>query len=356
MMILLRTQTILPRNVKATTAIHLLVQRVQKKRTIPGRGLMWKKKNKVVLQKMVQILFVSLVTQIPDNNKKIEIVLQGTKRDKSRSAAPDKWSKIGHVMQQRNFIASNMQCIQLRYRYPTKHSKRHLNNAFHFEVQGEYIRVCKQFSNATLDINDRPIRTVILKKAEEGGFVPEKGGFVQKIAAGNTKFYIDGGISVADLHRDYVNICKNSADGHVDLYGNYVMYLRISTEEYSVSFFSPKKDQCEMCQAFTVHILEKYLSRAEKANNKEMKSDIFSFACYDLQAALACPKVLAKLGHVFQNLLREKKTNEGSEFELTFYSDNCCGWEKIKALKSGPIFHPDHCISLIQTAKKKGNP
>jgi hypothetical protein len=60
----------------------------------------------------------------------------------------------------------------------------------------------------------------------------------------STRQYIDGGKS-ADLHRDYVSGRKWKYAPR----GNYVMYHKIFTE-FSISFFTLKKDQCELCEAF----------------------------------------------------------------------------------------------------------
>ncbi|KAJ8948808.1 hypothetical protein NQ314_008343 [Rhamnusium bicolor] len=124
---------------------------------------------------------------------------------------------------------------------------------------------------ATLDINDRPIRTVISKLNEE--FLQEylrgkhghhskvhpaiKDGVVAHInaiprvdshylRAQTTWKFIEGGKSLADLHRDYQNECteKNVP------FANLTMYSRIFNNHFNISFFTPKKDQCDLCSSY----------------------------------------------------------------------------------------------------------
>lgn len=142
--------------------------------------------------------------------------------------------KLQEVTRQRDFITSHMQAIQPIYRYPRPGSTRKPNNAFYFQVDNNSIRVCKVFFKNTLDITDRPIRTVIDKKSGDGGFVMEdlRGKHknhitfdvnikeeirkhiqsIPKIEShylrqNTTRDYIEGGKTIADLHRDYQDDC-----------------------------------------------------------------------------------------------------------------------------------------------------
>jgi len=51
-----------------------------------------------------------------------------------------------------------------KYRYSSPKHHRKLNNAYYFELNETRFHVCKYFFNVTLDVNDRPIRTVISKQ------------------------------------------------------------------------------------------------------------------------------------------------------------------------------------------------
>lgn len=111
--------------------------------------------------------------------------------------------------------------------------------------------------------------------------------------------YIEGGKTVRDLHRDYVELCEEVKKPHV----NYLMYYKIFKEEFNISFFVPKKDACDYCEGFrncteeekqnlledyNKHIQEKDLARIEKSTDKESPNAVV--AVYDLQAALPCPQ------------------------------------------------------------------
>lgn len=79
------------------------------------------------------------------------------------------------------------------------------------------------------------------------------------------------------------------------------MYSKIFNEEYNISFFSPKKDQCELCtslqnavgedkekfrEKYEIHQREKELSRKEKDEDKKKSNKNFIVSVYDLQAVL----------------------------------------------------------------------
>lgn len=58
--------------------------------------------------------------------------------------------------------------------------------------------------------------------------------------------YIEGSKTVKGIHRDYVQECQMNKLTP----GNYVIYSRIFNEEYKISFFKPKKDECELCTTY----------------------------------------------------------------------------------------------------------
>lgn len=114
-----------------------------------------------------------------------------------------------------------------------------------------------------------------------------------------TKSYIDGGRSLAEYHRDYVNDCKILNKP----FGNYLAYYSIFNNEFNIGFHSPKKDLCETCVAFNNaigdakenlrgeydnHHVEKELSRREKDADKNGQGNVI-VAVYDLQAVMPCP-------------------------------------------------------------------
>jgi len=83
------------------------------------------------------------------------------------------------------------------------------------------------------------------------------------------------------------------------------MYSKIFNEEYNISFFIPKKDQCELCTSFLnaegddkekfrekyeAHQHEEELSRKEKDEDKKKSNKNYIVSVYDLQAVLSAPR------------------------------------------------------------------
>ncbi|KAL0879752.1 hypothetical protein ABMA27_003465 [Loxostege sticticalis] len=204
------------------------------------------------------------------------------------------------------------------------------------------------------------------------------------IRANSKRHYIDGSKAVTDLHRDYVERCKSQNLP----YGTYMMFYRIFTQDLNISFFTPKKNLCDVCEAYKniadeekesqkqdyeKHMSEKDLSRREKEQDKENKN-IF-VAVYDLKAVFQCPKgdvsvfyykpklnVLNSTIYDLKNnsvesyVWDESNANRGvneigtcvykylkkisamaedlDKLNVIFYSDNCCGQSKNKYITS----------------------
>ncbi|XP_073969707.1 uncharacterized protein [Rhodnius prolixus] len=237
---------------------------------------------------------------------------------------------LGDLNKQRDYIKNSMETIMPRYRYTrvggTRNARQH-NNAFYFNKNNQKIRVCKVFFRNTLDINDRPIRTVQNKRNKVAGAVIEpdlrgKHGMhrsldpairegvrkhidsIPKIEshytrANTTRQFIDGSKSLADIHRDYKAICEENKEP----FASYAIFQQIFTQEFNISFFTPKKDKCVTCVAYEnanegdkellkinydQDLEEKQLSRTEKMHDKENFEGIV--AVYDLQAVTQIPK------------------------------------------------------------------
>lgn len=315
--------------------------------------------------------------------------------------------ELGDIEKQRQFIANSIDQIVPKYRYVRiggTRQQRKPNNAFYFKLNEGRVRVCKLFFINTLDINDRPIRTVLKKKNKVCGNLIEndlrgkhnnhhtvdegiKDGIkahidsIPKIEshylrANTSRLFIDGSKTVADIHRDYVSKCKEDNAP----FGNYSMFYKVFTEDYNISFFTPKKDQCDTCatyenasqteknslqEKYDEHQVEKVLSRSEKACDKA--SSNAAVAVYDLQAVFQLPKGDVSLfyyksklnvlnftiydlksnncecyvwdesnGHRGVNELGScvldyiRKVCETGKKDIIFYSDNCAGQQKNK--------------------------
>lgn len=318
---------------------------------------------------------------------------------------------LADLEKQRCFLSANIDNINPKYRYVRENSNRSHNHAFYFTVYGQRHRVCKFFFKSTLSISDRPIRTIIKKRTLcAGGMITSemrgKHGKHQHVDDGikqgirehilsipkieshycrrnSSKEYIEGGRSLADIHRDYIEICKSRNQP----YANYLMFSRVFNNEFNIGFHSPKKDQCETCieyvnasenekpnliEKYEQHLKEKDLAREEKLKDKQDEFENTVTAVYDLQAVMQCPRgdvssfyYTSKL-NVFNFTIYEMKSNKAQCFvwdeceanrgvceigtcvlkyiqslevtdasqiderklDLIFYSDNCCGQQK----------------------------
>lgn len=215
----------------------------------------------------------------PCDVEKCRLICANKISDEQRQTLFREYWAMADLQQQRMFIVSCIDRINPKYRYPTQQQKsRGLNNAFYFTFSsGEKICVCKYFFMATLGINSQVIQTVLKKKSSSvaGVIQPEKRGkhnnhqalsdtikdevrnhirSIPRMESRNdfpcqseSKMeYIEGGKTVRDLHRDYVELCEEVKKPHV----NYLMYYKIFKEEFNISFFVPKKDACGYCEGF----------------------------------------------------------------------------------------------------------
>ncbi|XP_055905287.1 uncharacterized protein LOC129940814 [Eupeodes corollae] len=325
-----------------------------------------------------------------------------------------KYWEYGCSEKQRNFIAASMIEIKPKYRYTrvrveegsTSNTRkpRQNNNAFYFNIENSRIRICKTFFKSTLGINDRPIRTVLDKKHQyvtnmvesdlRGKHTPSnktndsilKGikDHIDQIPripshycrANSNKEYVDGSMSVAEIHRNYVEQCRAEKVP----FAKYKIFHQVFVNNYNIAFHHPKKDQCEDCigfensenkehlqEKYDEHLAEKILSREEKERDKESANETNIVAVYDLQAVLQCPKgessnfyYVSKLnifnfticqlkskevncfvwhegaagrganeiGSCVFMYLKSLQENSTQSFDVVFYSDNCCGQQK----------------------------
>ncbi|CAH2102382.1 unnamed protein product [Euphydryas editha] len=328
----------------------------------------------------------------------------------SRQQIFDAYWGLGNLERQREFVVRHSQQIKPKYRYSSTQNFRALNTAFYFEVNESKIRVCKPFFKSTLDLSHKAIKTALSKKTESGVIQADFRGrhdnhptidpqikqsvkdFINSIPrieshylrAQTTREFISSDKSLADIYRDY----KRLRERDELPVATSSTFNRIFNTEFNISFFVPKKDQCDLCERFKnsddkekrkliqeyeEHLKEKTLARTEKENDKNRK-DGTVVAVYDLQAVLQIPKGQISLFFYKSRInclnftisdLRAKDVicyfwdetegkrgaveigscildyiksqvdqNPNKEIDVIFYSDNCGGQQKNKFLLS----------------------
>ncbi|CAG5028681.1 unnamed protein product [Parnassius apollo] len=190
----------------------------------------------------------------------------------SRQQLFDAFWGLGNLERQREFIVRHSQKIKPKYRYSSTQDFRALNTAFYFEVAGSKIRVCKPFFKSTLGMSYKAIQTALSKVSESGviqGDLRGKHGhqptidpqikqsvidFINSIPkieshylrAQTKRQYISSEKSLADIYRDYKQLREK--DGLAIATSS--TFNRIFNTEFNISFFVPKKDQCDLCERY----------------------------------------------------------------------------------------------------------
>lgn len=327
----------------------------------------------------------------------------------------DQFWKLGNIDKQREFIVRQTFEVK-RNQGCNSSTQRSLNYAYTFLKNNDKIRVCKRFFIQTLDINNKVIATARKKLTPEGFLKDDlrgkhhdnrkmidnaiKEGINRHInsiprieshylRAQSTREYIDGGRSITQIFKDYVEECNQNGKPH----GNVTLFSKIFHNNFNISFFVPKKDLCEVCAQFenatteereallenyNRHQHEKEACRKEKDSDK-LKSDAqVIVSVFDLEAVLPAPNGEISLFYyksklatynltIFNlktkegicNIWHEGDANRGAieittcifnfiketaaskaheDIEFIFYSDNCAGQQKNKYLLAMYMF------------------
>ena len=92
--------------------------------------------------------------------------------EEERQRIFDYYWALGDIVLQRQFISNCTKTVNPKYRFVRLGAKpvsRSHNNSFNFMCGQNLVRVCKLFFKNTLDINDRPIRTVLEQQNKSPG-------------------------------------------------------------------------------------------------------------------------------------------------------------------------------------------
>lgn len=372
----------------------------------------WRKNVKKMKVNTGKAYFTSTNKEIPER------VVQGTCSEKCKLRCSTKISntkqveinkcfyQLGDRDLQRSFIVGNTSKVNSKYRERKQDSGRGNNIAYYFTISEEKVRVCKQFFMKTISVGDKMIRNCwkkvndcgVIEKDRRGKHTKHKVSDAMKdevrqhigkfpkveshyLRAQTKKEYLDGSLTIAEMYRMYVEEQKSKSLSCV----KHKMYADIFNNEFNLSFFQPKKDQCALCEkyknssqdekesiqeSYERHCLNKELSRAEKKNDVQTaKEKQIIVSCYDLQAVLQVPcgeistfyykrklncfnftifDVAAKVGfcYFWNESLANRGVNEIASCVYMYlnehcqgkpaimYSDNAAGQNKNKAMAS----------------------
>ncbi|KAJ8875137.1 hypothetical protein PR048_023030, partial [Dryococelus australis] len=245
-------------------------------------------------------------------------------QDHKRSQTFEKYWSLGAVNRQRQYglkkcsfsreqpIATCMSRSQPQYRR-VKGAARDVNYEYHFEVDGLKYSVCEKFVMDTLNKTCDGVVEEDMhgKRGNHPTIDPTTSEDVRThinsiprieshyLRKQTSREFISGGITVADLHRDYVKECQEQGRIH----GTYAAYRNIFLAGFNISFFITNKYQCAfreklkdaedkelLANEYKEHRKEIGLSRTGKANDSDLaKQGKCVTACFDLQAVLPTP-------------------------------------------------------------------
>lgn len=236
---------------------------------------------------------------------------------------------LGDYGKQRSFICTNVLVAEAKMKSsaPNKRSKA---LSFFFTVEGNKFRVCKDFFLKTLDIGKKTV-DIAISKMEHGVFAgrdnrgrktpgnktpKEDEQFVHAhiqsfpvidshYTRKNTKRkYLSPELNITKMYQLYKEECVRSNKKAVTS----SLYRKIFNNQYNLSFFHPKNDQCSTCVIYEGHVSgnsvtpdieKKYKehqsrkeeARREKADDKSRANTDKSYhvSTFDLQAVLSVP-------------------------------------------------------------------
>ena len=241
---------------------------------------------------------------------------------------------------------------------------------YSFKKGSEVVRVCKRFFLKTIDISHGPLITALKGGGEAGPFVGEDqrgkhtpANKASDIAIHRVKThiesfpqieshytrsdtrrcYLDQKLSINKMYSLYKVECNNE-DPPVAPVGA-ISYRRVFCNEYNLSFFRPRKDQCSQCSKFKMleggereafranyeaHLRRKEAARTAKAADKVRateEKDTFVSATFDLQSVLQIPSRDVSLMYYSRKLC---------VYNLCFYSSappndaHCYCWSEVE--------------------------
>lgn len=217
-----------------------------------------------------------------------------------------------------------------RYRAIRKRTKKEVSRKtysydYFFYVSGVKIKICQEFFLNTLNISKTRIYYFFRKIQDPNTNVPRSpiiGKHKKKVIPDEDKDKVRAHISSfpvieshycrADSRKKYLERDLNIQRMY-DLYKTGVekpvkfhLYKSIFNNEFNISFFKPKKDLCDKCEAFKVnrnpnaaeiekneeHLRRKNIGKQERQRDREAytKDETVGVICFDLENTFSIPK------------------------------------------------------------------
>ena len=273
---------------------------------------------------------------------------------------------------QKDFILSNVDRFDVKRQRSWGERKRTKTQSvvYSFKKGSQVVRVCKRFFLKTIDISHDPLITALKGRGEAGPFVGEdrRGKHtpankasdvaIQRVKTHIESFpqiefhytrsdsrrcYLDQKLSINNMYSLYKVECNNE-DPPVALVGA-MTYRRVFCNEYNLSLFRPRKDQCSKCSKFKMleggereafranyeaHLRRKEAAQTAKAADKVSateEKDTFVSATFDLQSVLQIPSSDVSLMYYSRKLC---------VYNLCFYSSappndaHCYCWSEVE--------------------------
>ncbi|CAG5005425.1 unnamed protein product [Parnassius apollo] len=189
--------------------------------------------------------------------------------DQRRQIFESYWN-LASIQRQRDFLCSCIEPLNILCRRIKNVEKpRTPNCSFLFLNNGRGFKMCKTFLLNTLGISERTLRTVIEAKKYNSGMAPKdnrgKHGHHKKtdpeilqsvknhinsiprieshyLRAHTSIEFIDGGLTIVEMHRNY----KTQRSSLQKEAATYDVYAKFFNTEFNLTFFIPKKDQCDL--------------------------------------------------------------------------------------------------------------
>ncbi|XP_055676595.1 uncharacterized protein LOC129785944 isoform X3 [Lutzomyia longipalpis] len=319
--------------------------------------------------------------------------------------------ECGSAVRQWEFIVSH--CTSSKPQFTkndaTKHWKTSRKYFLLASESDKRIEVCLKMFVDTLSISHQMVKTAFSKIDPESFLIEEdqRGKFERQIRQdweatkksvidhinsfprveshyvreNSTKEYLEEGLSVAQMHKMYLEVMDNSSDDQV-VRASLRQYRDVFNANFNLAFHVPKKDACDACTSFNncsasekeirrndhmAHLQEKSIAREIKNENKKAaresdnicaavfdyekilnapsnhasalyykrKLGVFNFTIYDLGTQNACCYVYdetqgkkggSEVASCLLNFIKSGISKGKSKF--LFWSDNCPGQNK----------------------------